>query len=156
MRNFPLFIIDNSRSHGRGRETDYISCTSKEIPFVAEITLLGSADLAIDQDWSDKNPLCLYSDERFGIRAKLKVLYFAQDAKLSDLRTLMRRALKEWLRRKETTLVDTSDVSNEAVVTFCKTLLQQTYEELRENPNDKQAKVVKAILTKIQKDYEQD
>ena len=38
-RKYPLFIIDSSRSHGRGAETDYISCTSNELPFVAAVTL---------------------------------------------------------------------------------------------------------------------
>ncbi len=36
-RKYPLFVIDTSRTHGRGRETDYISCTSTELPFVASV-----------------------------------------------------------------------------------------------------------------------
>lgn len=155
MRSFPLFIIDTSRSHGRGREIDFISCTSREIPFVAEVTLMDAAALAIDQDWSQKNPLCLYSDERHGIRAKLKVVDCPKDAKQGDLRQLMKRAMKEWLLRRQTVSVDLSDVSTEAILKFCDLLLQQTAENLRENPNDTQAKTVKAILTKIKNDYEQ-
>ena len=155
MRQFPLFIVDTSRSHGRGREVDFISCTSKEIPFVGEVTLMDAAALAIDQDWSQKNPLCLYSDERHGIRAKLKVVDYPQDCKLGDLRQLMKRAMKEWLLRRQTVSVDLSDVSTEAILKFCDLLLQQTAENLREDPNDSQAKTVKAILTKIKNDYEQ-
>lgn len=153
MRKFPLFIIDTSRSHGRGREVDFISCTSREIPFVAEVTLLDAAGLAIDQDWSQKNPLCLYSDERHGIRAKLKVVDCPKDCKQGDLRQLMKRALKEWLLRRQTVSVDLSDVSTEAILKFCDLLIQQTSEELRENPSDSQAKTVRAILTRIKHDY---
>ena len=153
MRNFPLFIIDTSRSHGRGREDDFISCTSREIPFVAEVTLLDGAGLAIDQDWSQKNPLCLYSDERHGIRAKLKVVDKPEGAKQGDLRQLMKRALKEWLLRRQTVSVNLSDVSTEAILKFCDLLIQQTSEELRENPSDSQAKTVRAILTRIKHDY---
>lgn len=148
-RTFPLFIIDTSRAHGRARETDFISCTSNETPFIAEITLLNSQELAIDQDWINKAENCTYSDENpVGIRAKLKVVQG------SPAKNLMRKALKEWLTRRAATAVDLDDISNEAVVKFCDTLLEQTRENLRENPKDHQAYMVGCILTKIKKDYE--
>lgn len=155
MRDFPLFIIDNSRSHGRGRETDFVACTSAENPFVGEITLLHEDELAIDQDWSSKNPLCLYTEPNpAGIRGKLKVVDYPKDAKISELKSLMRRCLKEWKTRRGTVAVDLENVSNEAVVKFAETLLEQTRENLRENPKDSQAYMVGCILTKIKNDYD--
>lgn len=154
MRNYPLFIIDSSRSHGRGREKDFVSCTSKECPFVGEITLVNERELEIDQDWS-KNPLCLFTEANpAGIRAKLKVVDYPKDTKTADLQTLMRRCLKEWRIRRSTVAVDMEDISNEAVVKFAETLLEQTRENLRENPKDKQAYMVGCILNKIKTDYE--
>lgn len=153
MRDFPLFIIDNSRSHGRGREVDFVACTSKEVPFIGEIILVNEKELAIDKDWSQKNPLCLYSDSVAGIRAKLTVIEYPKEAKMADLQSLMRRCMKEWRIRRSTVAVDLDNVSNEAVVQFADTLLEQTRENLRENPSDSQAYMVGCILTKIKNDY---
>lgn len=147
-RNFPLFIIDTSRAHGRARETDFLSCTSKESPFIAEITLLNKAELAIDADWANKSDDCIYSDDNgTGIRAKLKVIEGSPE------KQLMRRAMKEWLSRRAATAVNLEDISNEAIVKFCDLLLEQTRENLRENPKDQQAYMVGCILTKIKEDY---
>ena len=65
----------------------------------------------------------------------------------------MHRCLKEWRIRRGTVAVDLDDISNEAIVKFADTLLEQTRENLRENPKDKQAYMVGCILTKIKKDY---
>lgn len=147
-RTYPLFIIDTSRAHGRARETDFISCTSQESPFIAEVTLLNEAELSIDQDWRTKASDCIYSDPNpANIRAKLKVVSGTPD------RNLMKRALKEWLTRRAATTVDTEDISNEAIVKFCDTLLEQTRENLRANPKDAQAYMVGCILDKIKNDY---
>lgn len=158
-REIPLFVIDSSRSHGRGREKDFVACTSKELPWYGEITLLNEQELEIDQDWTMKNPLCAYTERNeAGIRAKLKVtgmpggLYLVGQNK-SDLQSLMRRCLKEWRIRRGTVAVDLDDISNEAVAKFADTLLEQTRENLRENPKDKQAYMVGCILTKIKNDY---
>ena len=157
-RKFPLFIIDSSRSHGRSRETDYVSCTSNELPWVGEITLLTDKELAIDQDWSSKNPMCLYSEPRnTGIRAKLKVVNSSVniDSKnIAELQSLMRRCMKEWLTRRGATAVDINDITPDAIIKFADILLEQTFENLRENPADKQAKMVEGILMKIKHDYE--
>lgn len=157
-REIPLFIIDNSRSHGRGREKDFVSCTSKELPWYGEITMLNEKELEIDQDWSNKNPLCLYIDNGAGIWAKLKVTsapggLFVDGKNCSDLQSLMRRCMKEWRIRRGTVAVDLDNISNEAVVKFAEVLLEQTRENLRENPKDKQAYMVGCILTKIKTDY---
>lgn len=169
-REYPLFIIDNSRSHGRGREKDFVACTSRELPWVGEITILTEQELEIDQDWKQKNWWCIYTDDcsasgrllptgrknGAGLRGKLKVLstpVVIDNSNRGDLQALMRRCLKEWRIRRGTVAVDLEDISNEAVVKFADTLLEQTRENLRENPKDSQAYMVGCILTKIKKDY---
>lgn len=154
-RPFPLFIIDSSRSHGRSRETDYISCTSAECPFVAEVVYLDARELSVDQDWTTRNPLCLYSEPVNGIRIKLKPVQYPGTAKTAQIKSLLKRALKEYQKRRAAVRVDPGDITNSNVVWFIDQLLQQTYENLRENPGDAQAKTVKAILTKIRNDYDE-
>ena len=153
-RKYPLFIIDSSRSHGRNRETDYISCTSAECPFIAEATLLNPQELEIDADWLTRNDLAVFSDPRgMGIRAKIRVVDY-DPSRSSGIHSLLKRAMKEYLVRMDTVSVDPSDIKSEDVVWFCNTLLQQTYENLREDPSDKQAMTVQKILEKIREDYE--
>lgn len=157
-RDIPLFIIDNSRSHGRGREKDFVACTSREMPWYGEITILNERELEIDQDWQKRNTLCAYTEpNEAGIRAKLKVIDFREGLytpnDLSQLQSLMRRCLKEWRIRRGTVAVDMDDITPETVVKFVDTLLEQTRENLRENPKDQQAYMVGCILTKIRDDY---
>ena len=156
-REFPLFIIDSSRSHGRGREKDFVACTSKEMPWVGEITILDEHELEIDQDWKQKNPYCAYTDDNgAGLRGKVKLLstpvVLSKETR-SQMQSLLRRCLKEWRIRRGTVAVDMDDISNEAVVKFADVLLEQTRENLRENPKDQQAYMVGCILTKIKNDY---
>ena len=67
----------------------------------------------------------------------------------AEVRQLLRRALKEMLIRRNTVSVDISDVSNEAVVKTMETLLQQVYENLREEPGNAQQKMLRAVFEKI-------
>ena len=156
-RDIPLFIIDNSRSHGRGREKDFVACTSRELPWVGEITILNERELEIDQDWQTKPTNVMFTDDRgAGLRGKLKVVstpVVIDNSNRGDLQALMRRCLKEWLIRRGTVAVDLENISNEAVVKFADTLLEQTRENLRENPKDSQAYMIGCILTKIRDDY---
>jgi len=55
--------------------------------------------------------------------------------------------------RRGTVAVDMDDITPEAVVKFANVLLEQTRENLRDNPRDKQAYMVGCILTKIRNDY---
>ena len=156
-REFPLFIIDSSRSHGRGREKDFVACTSKELPWVGEITILTEQELEIDQDWQQKNWWCAYTDaNKAGMRGKLKFLstpIIISNKNRGDLQYLMRRCLKEWRVRRNTVAVNLDDVSNEAVVKFADALMEQAHENLRQVPTDSQARMVLAILSKIKQDY---
>ena len=156
-REIPLFIIDSSRSHGRGREKDFVACTSRELPWVGEITILNERELEIDQDWQKKPANVAFTDDNgAGLRGKLKMVstpVIIDNSNRGDLQALMRRCLKEWRIRRGTVAVDLDNISNEAVVKFADTLLEQTRENLRENPKDQQAYMVGCILTKIKKDY---
>ena len=152
-RKFPLFIIDNSRSHGKGRETDYISCTSTECPFVAEVVFVDKSELQLDADWLNKNDFSIYSEEINEIRIKIKVVYYDQDSKVGQIRSLLKNALKEYLKRQRSVEVNPDNIQNKDVIQFCDVLLGQTYENIRENPDDRQAKMVRNILTKIRNDY---
>lgn len=49
-RKYPLFIIDTERSHGRSIETDYLACTSNELPFVAELKVITEEDYNEEYD----------------------------------------------------------------------------------------------------------
>jgi hypothetical protein len=145
-RTFPLFVIDTSRGHGKSRETDYISCTSAETPFVAEATMINQ------EEWENNDaPRVPYivSEPRGGIRVLIKVVSYQAEPSAS----LLRRALKEYLTRRQSVPVNINNISNDAVVSFVNVLIGQTAENLRENPNDSQAICVNAILHKIKNDY---
>ena len=95
----------------------------------------------------------MFSDPRGqNIRAKIRVVDYDQ-SRCAGIHSLLRRAMKEYLVRMGTVSVDPSDIKSEDVVWFCDKLLQQTYENLRENPSDKQAMTVQKILAKIREDY---
>lgn len=151
MRRFPLFIIDTDRSHGRSAETDYLCCTSQELPFVAQVDMITDAQYL--EEHNPSNAKAIYSEPRNGIRIRVRVVSIKDNYDNSQLKSLLRRALKEVLLRRKTMTVDISDVTNEAVVKVMTTLRQQIFEQLREDPNDKIAKMMKAVLTKVINDY---
>lgn len=151
-RKYPLFVIDYSRSHGRGGETDYICCTGKEMPFVASATLHQDKEYA---ELYDPNEITeVWSEPRQGIRMRIKVISeLPNEYKDSDLTSLLRRALKEVMKRYEIHRVNLENVTDKDVVEWCEVLIKQVYENLRENPFDKIQKMNKEILTKIINDY---
>lgn len=147
-RKFLLFVVDTSRSHGRGAETDYISCTSRELPFVASATLHSKSEYAEMYDPSDDT--AIWSEERNGIRMRIRVVSdLPRDYDKQELCSLLRRALKEMLIRRKTQLADLSNITDGNVIKLCTVLREQTVELLRENPDDKQQKMNRAILSRI-------
>lgn len=151
MRRFPLFIIDTDRLHGRSVETDYLCCTSQELPFVAQVDMITEPQYM--EEYDPANAKAVYSDQRNGIRIRIRVVSVKEGFDKTQLKSLLRRAMKEVLLRKKTMTVDISDVTSEAVVKVMTTLRQQTFEQLREDPNDKIAKMMKAVLSKVIDDY---
>ena len=153
-RKYPLFIIDTSRSHGRGAETDYISCTSNELPFVAAVTLHEKKEYA--ELYNPSDITAIWSDERNSIRVRIKVTSeLPANYDKTVLMSLLRRAMKEVLMRKATQTVNIDSVTNENVIAWCNAFLQQITENLRNTPEDKMQKMHQSILNKIIKDYEQ-
>lgn len=151
-RKYPLFIIDTSRSHGRGSETDYISCTSNELPFVAAVTLHEEKEYY--ELYNPSDITVIWSEERNGIRIRIKVVGGLPDIYDKPvLAALLRRAMKEVLIRRTTQSVNLDNVTNENVIAWCNAFLQQVTENLRNTPEDKMQKMHKSILNKILEDY---
>ena len=151
-RKYPLFVIDSSRTHGRGRETDYISCTSTELPFVASVTIHESKEYV--ELYNPEDVTTVWSDERNGIRMRIKVVSTLPEGyDRSNLTGLLRRALKEMLIRRRSQVADISNITDDNVIKWCTVLRSQVSENLREDPDDKQQKMNLAILTKILNDY---
>lgn len=151
-RKYPLFIIDTSRSHGRGSETDYISCTSNELPFVAAVTLHEEKEYA--ELYAPTDTTAIWSEPHGDIRMRIKVISeLPSGYDKSVLSGLLRRALKEMLIRRGTQYADIDNITDDNVVKWCTVLRQQVTENLRECPEDKQQIMNLAILTKILEDY---
>lgn len=151
-RKYPLFIIDTSRSHGRGVETDYISCTSNELPFVAAVTLHNQKEYA--ELYSPSDVTAIWSEPHGHIRMRIKVVSdLPAGYSASTLASLLRRALKEMLIRRSTQYVEINNITNANVIAWCTALRQQVTENLRACPTDKQQLMGLAILTKILDDY---
>lgn len=147
-RNYPLFIIDSSREHGRGKESDYISCTSNELPFVAAVTLHNRNDYAELYDKNDA--MAVWSEEHNGIRMRVKVISVLPNGyDKFTLSNLLRRALKEMLIRRSTREAYINNISDADVIKWATVIRQQVTEELRGHPNDNQQRMNLAILTKI-------
>lgn len=152
VRKYPLFIIDSSRSHGRGSETDYISCTSNELPFVAAVTLHKREEYTELYDGADVT--AVWSEPHGDIRMRIKVVStLPADYDKTTLSALLRRALKEMLIRRNTQYADIDNITDSNVIQFCTVLRQHVVECLRDNPADGQHKMSLAIITKILKDY---
>ena len=150
-RTYPLFIIDSSRQHGRGEEIDYISCTAADCQFVAKAEFVTN-NVYVEQ-YDRRNDKVIYSDLRMGLRIRITVLEI-EGYDPARLRVLLRKALKEQMDRHKARTVDVSNIKNEDVVKFADLLMGQTSETLAVNPDDKTAKMVRAILQKIKNDYE--
>lgn len=151
-RKYPLFIIDTSRSHGRGAETDYISCTSNELPFVAAVTLHEKKEYA--ELYNPADVTAVWSDERNGIRVRIKVTSeLPANYDKTVLMSLLRRAMKEMLTRRNTQYADIDNITDDNVIQWCTILRQQVTENLRKSPTDAQQRMNLAILTKILYDY---
>lgn len=155
-RNYPLFVIDSSRSHGRGVETDYISCTSNEFPFVAQVTL--HVDKEYHELYNPDDYRTVWSDPRQGIRMRIQIVSdfttVPDSAAVGKIKSLLRRALKEVSIRNASHAIHVDDVQDADVVAWADTFLKQVNENLRENPNEKYQKMHKAVLEKIKERFQ--
>jgi hypothetical protein len=149
-RNYPLFIIDTSRQHGRGVECDYISCTDSTCPFVAILEILTDKDYLRTYDasrWYE-----VWSDKVNNFRMKLSIVSELPDDH-DRARSLLKRGLKEVLIRRKPRELDLSNTSNEDVLHFVNILKEQCYEAIREGDRPDVHKISLAMLNKIESDY---
>ena len=150
-RDYPLFVVDTSRAHGRGREIDYVCCTDTECGFTASVEMLKEEDYTRLYDKNDYTSV--WSDPHNGVRMYVSIL--SETPKdIGRTRSLLKRALKELLIRRKPVEINLEDVSNEAVVNFADVLMKQTEEHIRIDGEDKTDKIVMAVLNKIKKDYQ--
>ena len=151
-RTYPLFIVDASRQHRRGSETDYVSCTSAELPFIAEASYIKESVYQLQYDETDATTI--YTDSQRGLRIRLRIIsQLPEKYDRSQLRSLLKRALAELVKRRISTSVDVDNGTDENVVSVVGTLISQVDESLANNPLDVQQRLLKAIFEKIRNDY---
>ena len=151
-RKYPLFITDLSRSHGRAVETDYISCTSRELPFVTEVTYISENQYL--REYDRENPLIIYDNGHNNCRIRMEVVEIRRDFDEAQLRGLLNRAMKEFvMRRMVTASVDVPEsVVNK--LNFVEELIKQGQEQKRKSPGNKIVDYSLGILQSIKEDYE--
>ena len=150
-RKYPLFIIDTARTHGRELETDYLSCTSKELPFVAEATYITAEQY--QKEYSRENSLVIYSLERNGIRLRLEVVDVAENHDAVLLHSLLVRAAKEFVKRKQLTEVTVRNGLQANKLIFVEELIKQGLQQKRREPDNKVVDDSLAVLYSIKEDY---
>lgn len=150
--NKPLFIIDTSQQHGRGTETHWISCTSSGCPFVAKAQPIDNEEYQRHYDPQDH--LTTYSEPRGDIRMMVSITNINPDHDQTTARNLLKKALKEIMKRKQSVPTHLEHPSDEAVISFISILQGQNLENLRTDPACSTHQMVYAILRKIKEDYE--
>ena len=150
-RRFPLFIVDASRAHGRP-DTDYIYCTSAELPFIVEVTYI--SETQYQREYDRDNDKIIYSKLSGTSRARLEVVEICQGYDKTQLRGLLNRALKELELRRVMVAFENGEPTSQAVVAFADELIKQGMEQARKEPGNRIIQNSLAILNKIRKDYE--
>ena len=151
-RKYPLFVIDTARTHGRELETDYISCTSKELPFVAEATYI--TDAQYQKEYDRDNNLVIYGIVRNGFRLRLEVVDVAENYDMAQLRSLLTRAVKEFVKRKQLSEVPVADDTQANKLIFINEMIKQGLQQKRREPGNEVVDQSLAILYSIKEDYE--
>lgn len=151
-RKYPLFIIDTARTHGRELETDYISCTSKELPFVAEATYITEAQY--QKEYNRDNDLIIYDIVRNGFRLRLEVVDVSENYDTTQLRSLLTRAVKEFIKRKQLNEIPVADNSQANKLIFINEMIKQGLQQKRREPDNEVINQSLAILNSIKEDYE--
>jgi len=151
--NKPLFIIDTEHTHGRGTETQWVSCTSGNCPFVANVVVINQEEYARHYDPDDDKTA--YSEPRNGMRLMAHVTNIADGYNPSELRTLLRKLMKELMLRRRIVDCSAADPSPEDILKFIEVLQGQNRENMRTEPTNPIHRMVMGILRKMHKDYEQ-
>ena len=143
-RKYPLFIIDTARTHGRELETDYISCTSKELPFVAEATYI--TEVQYQKEYNRDNDLIIYDIVRNGFRLRLEVVDVSENYDTTQLRSLLTRAVKEFIKRKQLNEIPVADNSQANKLIFINEMIKQGLQQKRREPDNEVINQSLAIL----------
>lgn len=149
----PLFIIDTEQTHGRGEETQWVSCTSGTCPFIASVVVIDQHEYARHYDPDDT--MTVYSESSNGMRLMAHVTNIDPNHDPATLRTLLRKLMKEMILRKNIVSFKVDDPSPEAILKFIEVLQGQNRENLRTDPTNPTHRMVFALLRKIHKDYKQ-
>lgn len=147
----PLFIIDTEQTHGRGEETQWVSCTSSSCPFIANVVIVDEHEYIRHYDPADN--LTVYSKPSNGMRLMAHVTNIASDYDPATLRTLLRKLIKELLIRQSIVSYDPEDPSDEAIIKFIEVLQGQNRENLRAEPTEPTHRMVFGLLRKMHQDY---
>ena len=152
-RNIPLFVIDDSRAHGRGEETDFIACTSIECPMTISVTYHTESERQADRD--KDNPLAFWepnSNQQYW--RKYLPVQLPENADKSQVKSLLKRAAKEFAKRNPASKVDILNITRENILWWLDTLKKQAIEGLRNDPSDLAINTSYQIIKKIKNDYE--
>lgn len=147
---FPLFIIDSSRQHGRGEECDYLYCTAHDCEFIAKVELIEEKEFKLTYNKNDKKTI--YSDVRNELRIRIQVIqiYEADEARLQ---TLLKKALKEVLERRQSNVIG-DKITDSDVVLLISTIIEQLKEQIALHPNSPANYILQLrIFSKILQDY---
>lgn len=150
--NKPLFIIDSSQAHGRGEEMQWVSCTSGSCPFIANVVVIDQHEYARHYDAGDN--LTAYSEPQSGIRLRVHVTNIQPGYDPSQVRTLLRKLVKELIARHQVVKCRADSPSDEAVLKFVEVLQGQNRENLRADPTNPTHRMVFGLLKKIHDEYQ--
>lgn len=147
----PLFIIDTDQTHGRGEETQWVSCTSGSCPFVANVVVIDQYEYARHYDPDDT--MTVYSEPSNDMRLMAHVTNIDPNHDPATLRTLLRKLMKELMLRRNIVSFNVDDPSPEAIRGFIEVLQGQNRENLRTDPTNPTHRMVFALLKKMHEDY---
>lgn len=150
LKDYPLFIIDRSRSHGRGRERDFVSCYSHDCKFVAAIDIV--SDDVYQREYDKDFLRASWSDSRNGLRIRIEVC----DAECTDdkrMFSLLKRAVKEVEKRLKATEFNAREVDDTDALHFATLLYRQYVEQQASGGLDPEYLPYAKVLKKIMYDY---
>ena len=149
-RRYPLFIIDTSRAHGRELETDYLSCTSLDLPFVAEVTYINEAQF--EREYDKTNVLIKYGLSHNGFRIRIEVVQIRPNYDATALRMLLQRALKEVEQHRSATRTAGVSITHADKISFVEELIRQGHQQHRMHPDNSVICQSLAILESLKDD----
>jgi len=152
-RKIPLFIIDDSKRHGRGPdECDFFACTSKQLPFVGCIDILTEREYLSTHNNNDATTA--YGAPRNGFVVRVHATEAPNKYDDSDLKNLLKRALKEIETRKSLFEINVNEISDKDVINFLEIQTKAMESEMRKSEHLYEVlKTSYKITSKILHDY---